>query len=339
MGPLLTALLLAQALATDAGNIGLKDTGDVQLPAMTIRLHETLVVPPRAHDLVIDGNGATLEPADDFRGTALVALTDGQNVTLRNLKLNAEHSTKPLTGITAANTTNLTIDGIQAQNIANGIQISGSTTGHVTNNRFLEITHIPVELIGSTGFTVESNRGARIGFGESQQPAALAAKQSQRTVFKDNSFEEVNGTCIRVEDFHDGEVRSNSCVNREDREAYTWGGFGIAIQGAEARNVLVWGNTIEGFLRGGLLLSGAGHRVSRNHFTRLNIAHCNEAGARFLCLAKPKEPDLFRSGVYLAHPARDITVEANELSGFGIGTRRSLARRRRRIQFLRPRTS
>jgi hypothetical protein len=95
----------------------------------------------------------------------------------------------------------------------------------------------------------------------------------------------------------------------------------------QSKNILVWGNKLDGFIYGGLALIGTGHRVSHNHFTHLNMAHCNEDAARYGCLYAAGEPDLLRSGIYLREKAhrkvvtRDNTIEDNEISGFGMSSK------------------
>ena len=59
----------------------------------------------------------------------------------------------------------------------------------------------------------------------------------------------------------------------------------------------------------------------------LNLARCNESGAKYGCLYYPEEPDMLRSGIYLGKgaarpaPARDNVVESNQVSGYGMRER------------------
>jgi hypothetical protein len=116
-----------------------------------------------------------------------------------------------------------------------------------------------------------------------------------------NSFTDVDGQCIDLDGFHDGEVRDNSCVNRQGIEAYPGLHFGILFgnhdPGMESRNVRVIGNTIDGFAYGGLFLVGTGHRVENNKFLNVNMARCGEKS----CNYAPEQPDLLRSGIYLGN--------------------------------------
>ena len=238
------------------------------------------------------------------------------------------------------------ITGCDLRNIlGNGIWThsnSGSarnSDGRITDNKIGGVARDAIQVGHATRVTVEKNTGAKIGYPveavdrEAQAtPVAIdTAGNVDATQYRGNSFEEVNGKCIDLDGFHDGEVRGNSCINREYRDAYPNGHYGIVMNNSnpdmESRNILIWGNRIEGFLFGGIAVIGSGHNISHNHLLRLNLAHCNEDAARFGCLYAAGEPDLLRSGIYLrdkAHrPAitRDNIVEDNEISGFGMGAK------------------
>ncbi len=210
--------------------------------------------------------------------------------------------------------------------------------GLISTNKIVTVARDAIQVGHATRVTVEKNTGAEIGFpveavdreAEAIPVAIDTAGNTDATSYRDNIFQEVNGKCIDLDGFHDGEVRNNSCINHEDRDAYPNSNYGIVMNnsnpGMQSRNILVWGNHLEGFLYGGLLVIGSGHRVSHNHFLRLNMAHCNQEYVRFGCLYAAGEPNLLRSGIYLrdkAHrPAdtRNNIIEDNEITGFGIGT-------------------
>jgi len=212
-----------------------------------------------------------------------------------------------------------------------------NSNGRIVENHIVGIGRDAIQVGHATHVLVEKNTGARIGF-----PADVIDVESQAwpcaidtsgdvdfTQYRSNDFEEVNGKCIDLDGFHDGEVRDNSCINHQDRTAYTTGQMGIVMNNTypkmQTRNILIWGNRLEGVLYTGLLVIGSGHRISHNHFSELNLAHCNEAPARYGCLYLAGEPDFLRSGIYLRNGAsrpvvtRDNTIEDNELDGFGIG--------------------
>ncbi len=211
--------------------------------------------------------------------------------------------------------------------------------GRITGNRVFAVARDAIQVGHATRILVEKNTGAKIGYpvdavdreAEATPVAIDTAGNTDATQYRDNFFEEVNGKCIDLDGFHDGEVRNNSCINTEDRDAYPNGHYGIVMNNSnprmESKNILIWGNRLEGFLYGGLVIIGSGHRVSHNHFLHLNLAHCNQEAARYGCLYAAGEPDLLRSGIYLrdkAHRAadtRDNIVEDNEISGFGMGAR------------------
>lgn len=200
-----------------------------------------------------------------------------------------------------------------------------NTDGRIAENRFSLMARSAIQVGQSSRVVVEKNTGTQVGYpadavGAKVIPAAIqTAGDVDAAQYRENSFEEVNGKCLGLDGFRDGEVRGNSCVNHEDTDAYPKGNFGI-VMSPDSRNVLIWGNRVEGFLYGGLLLEGSGSRVSHNHFVHLNLAHCNEMPG---CVETAGEVDLLRSGVYLrgGGPTRGNVVEGNEISGFGMGAR------------------
>jgi hypothetical protein len=148
------------------------------------------------------------------------------------------------------------------------------------------------------------------------------------TVYADNHFTDVNGQCIDLDGFHDGEVLGNSCVNRGPDSAYPYLHFGIFFGNHNpdmtSEGVVVRGNLIEGFAFGGLFLIGSGHRIERNRFLDINRRHCTGDRTRPGCNYAPDQPGLLRSGIYLAanggRPAetRGNIIRGNQVSGFGM---------------------
>ena len=214
-----------------------------------------------------------------------------------------------------------------------------SRDGLIANNRFDTIGRDAIQVGHATGVRVEGNTGALIGYPASEVdveggavPVAIdTAGDVDRSVYAGNRFEEINGKCIDLDGFHDGEVRANVCVNRGAAEDYPHGHFGIVFNNSnpdmQSENVAVGENVIDGAKFGGIFVIGTGHRILRNHLRNLNLAHCNDSGDRFGCLYYPREPELLRAGIYLgrgAHRpaiARNNIVEDNEISGYNMNSR------------------
>jgi hypothetical protein len=211
--------------------------------------------------------------------------------------------------------------------------------GAITGNSFDQVGRDAIQVGHAMDVRVESNSGRRIGFPFEDvdiehlaTPVAIdTAGNVEGSVYAENRFEEIDGKCIDLDGFHDGEVRGNTCVNRQPPSAYRYGNFGIVMNNSnpdmQSRNVLVVGNTIEGPQFGGIFVIGTGHRIAGNRLLDVNRAHCNEEAARFGCYYAPGEPDMLRSAIYLGKgaarpaPARGNVVEDNEITGFHMETR------------------
>ena len=211
--------------------------------------------------------------------------------------------------------------------------------GRIDANRFDTIGRDAVQVGHATLVRVEENQGARIGFPiqevdmESRAiPVAIdTAGNVDRSSYAHNSFEELNGKCIDLDGFHDGEVRGNLCVNRRPPQEYPYGNYGIVMNNSnpdmQSRNIRIVDNEIRGTLFGGVFVIGSGNIVSGNRLHQLNASHCNEEAARFGCYYAAGEPDMLRSGVYLGRgaerpaPARGNTIEDNEITGFKMDER------------------
>jgi hypothetical protein len=186
---------------------------------------------------------------------------------------------------------------------------------------------------------VEGNTGTRIGYpfedvdieGGAIPVAIDTAGNVGNSSYLGNRFSEINGKCIDLDGFHDGEVRGNACINRGGPQEYRFGGYGLVMNNTNpdmrSENIRVVDNLIERPMFGGIFVIGTGHRVLRNRLRDANIAHCNEEAARFGCYYAPGEPDMLRSGIYLGKgaerpaPARGNVIEENEISGFEMKTR------------------
>jgi len=208
--------------------------------------------------------------------------------------------------------------------------------GLISKNRFENIARDAIQVGHATGVQVTENTGSRIGYpferidveGGGTPVAIDTAGNVDRTSYTANHFEEVNGQCIDLDGFHDGSVTGNSCTNRGAAEDYPNGHYGIVFGNSnpdmQPDNILISGNLIDGAKYGGIFVIGSSNRIEDNRFLRLNLAHCNDAGAKYSCFYYPKEPDLMRSGIYLglgaARPAaaRGNVIRGNEVSGYGM---------------------
>jgi len=204
--------------------------------------------------------------------------------------------------------------------------------GLIAENYFEELARDAIQVGHATRVRVVNNRGRRIGYpvaevDPSATPVALdTAGNTDKSVYALNRFVEVNGKCIDLDGFHDGEVRGNACVNRGPREAYPHGHFGIVLNNSNpdmcSRNIVIVENEIEGAVFGGLFLIGSGHRVLRNRLRRLNLADCRPSKPG--CVYWPEEPELLSAGIYLGRRAerpaltRDNVIGGNILSGAGM---------------------
>lgn len=211
--------------------------------------------------------------------------------------------------------------------------------GLIARNHFWNVARDAIQVGHATNVRVENNQGARIGYppeavdveGGAIPVAMDTAGNVDRSIYARNRFEEINGKCIDLDGFHDGEVRDNVCLNRGAAEDYPHGHFGIVFNNANpemaSRNVVVAANVIEGTKFGGIFVIGAGHRIVNNRLQRLNLARCNESAAQFVCSHWPDEPDLMQSGIYLGRraerpdPARDNFISENVISGWKMSTR------------------
>jgi len=208
--------------------------------------------------------------------------------------------------------------------------------GRIAGNTFDNIGRDAIQIGHATSVRVENNSGRRIGYpfelvdveGGGIPVAIDTAGDVDKTVYAGNRFEEVNGKCIDLDGFHHGEVRDNTCINRGSADDYPHGHYGIVFNNSnpdmQSEEVVVSGNTIDGAKFGGIFVIGSRNRISGNTLRRLNLAHCNESGAKYGCLYYPEEPDMLRSGIYLGKgaerpaPARENVVESNQVSGFGM---------------------
>jgi hypothetical protein len=211
--------------------------------------------------------------------------------------------------------------------------------GRFALNRFDTIGRDAIQVGHATDIRVEGNQGSRIGFppadvdieGRATPVAIDTAGNVERCSYARNQFFEIDGKCIDLDGFHDGEVRGNVCVDRGRPEDYPFGNWGIAMNNSnpdmKPERVRIEENLIDGRLFGAIFVIGSGNVVARNRLLNLNQAHCNEEAAKFGCYYGAGEPDMLRTGIYLSQhgerpaPARGNLVEDNQITGFKMAER------------------
>jgi hypothetical protein len=211
--------------------------------------------------------------------------------------------------------------------------------GVIALNRLTNLGRDAIQVGHAMDVRVEENSGALIGFPEENVdkegraiPVGIdTAGNVEGSAYTGNRFQEINGKCIDLDGFHDGEVSENQCVNRMAPQAYHFGNYGIVMNNSnpdmQSRNIRVLNNLIDGPLFGGIFVIGTANQVLRNRLLNLNTAHCNDAAAEFGCYYPPGQPDLLRSGIYLGTgaerpaPAHGNRIEDNEISGYGMKAR------------------
>ncbi len=212
--------------------------------------------------------------------------------------------------------------------------------GRIAGNEFAMIARDAIQVGHATEVVVENNRGRMIGYPaeevdiETQAfPVAVdTAGNVDKSTYRNNQFEEIDGKCFDLDGFHDGEVSGNTCVNQdlptaEAIKEYPFGQYGLIMNNANpdmhSTNVRIAGNTFDGTMFGGIFVIGTGNTVTGNHLLHLNMAHCNEPGP-LNCLYAKDQPDLMRTGIYLGAGAerpdiaKNNVIENNEISGYGM---------------------
>jgi hypothetical protein len=208
--------------------------------------------------------------------------------------------------------------------------------GRIAQNRFEQIGRDAIQVGHATSIRVDNNSGRLIGFppeivdveGKGMPVAIDTAGNTDKAVYVGNRFEEINGKCIDLDGFHDGQVKNNTCVNRHAAGSYPFGHYGIVMNNSNpdmrSTGVVIDGNEIDGTLFGAIFVIGTENRVSHNRLRRINLAHCGGSDAMSGCHYAPDQPDLLRSGIYLGagaerpDAARGNTIEDNGISGFGM---------------------
>ena len=93
-------------------------------------------------------------------------------------------------------------------------------------------------------------------------------------------------------------------------------------------NIVVRGNTLDGFGYGAAFIVGSGHMVENNRFLNVNRAHCGATPVSARCnYALAEQPELLSSGIYLAaNGGREVetkgnTIRNNTVTGYGMKER------------------
>jgi hypothetical protein len=285
-------------------------------------------------------NGVLAEAVDGltvshvrFRNIAgfAVLVSRSRNVTVSNLEVRDSGSrraagTNNATGgiLIEEGTTNFRVTGCDLRRVrGNGIWTHSLYTsarnarGLFRGNYFEDIGRDALQAGHATGIRIEDNWGWRIGYPAGDVdaiPVAIdTAGDVDRSSYAGNRFEDVNGKCIDLDGFHDGDVRGNFCRGMAN--------YGVVMNNTNpdmrSQNIRIVENVIDNAKYGGIFVIGTGNLVARNRLTNMNTAHCG-------CYVQLGEPDLLAAGVYLgkgaerADPASGNTVEENEISGFGM---------------------
>ena len=193
--------------------------------------------------------------------------------------------------------------------------------GLIAGNRFDTIGRDAIQVGHAFDVRVEGNEGRAIGFPADAVDATSAALDTagnvDRSLYARNRFQRINGKCIDLDGFHDGEVRGNACTDV--------GGYGIVFNNTnpdmQSRGIRVLENRLENVMYGGIFVIGTGHVVARNRLLNLNTSHCDGCGYVL------GEPGMLDSGIYLGRkaerpaPARGNVVEDNQISGYKMTAR------------------
>jgi len=211
-----------------------------------------------------------------------------------------------------------------------------NANGTIEDNVIEDVTRDAIQIGHATNIIVRGNSGRRIGYppelvaiADWAVPAALdTAGNVDKSVYAGNHFEDIDGKCMDLDGFHDGEIRGNACISHGTYDQYPWAQFGIVFNNAnpdfEPSNVVVAGNVIDGAGYGGLYLMGSNQVVTGNRFVDLNRDRCANDRTRPRCDYGAGDPALLRAGIYLvpgaARPARTLhnRITGNEVAGFGM---------------------
>jgi hypothetical protein len=188
--------------------------------------------------------------------------------------------------------------------------------GRFVENTFDTIGRDALQVGHAFEVRVERNSGKAIGYppdAVDATPVAIdTAGNVERSLYSHNRFEQIQGKCIDLDGFHDGDVVGNRC--RDVR------GYGVVMNNTnpdmQSQNIRILANDLDGMLYGGIFVIGTGHTVAQNRLSHVNSGRCDN------CIFQPDEPEMLRSGIYLgrraerAAPAHANLIEENQISGY-----------------------
>jgi hypothetical protein len=211
-----------------------------------------------------------------------------------------------------------------------------NVSGIVAQNTIEEVARDAIQVGHASNVRVENNTGREIGYPRDlvdmagyAVPAAIdTAGNVDKSVYAGNHFEDINGKCMDLDGFHDGEIRGNSCISRKSYDEYPYAQYGIVFNNSnpdmEPVNVTIIGNLIDGAGYGGIFLIGSGHVISGNRLLGLNRNRCTGDMRQARCNYAADQPALLHSGIYLGSGADRLAhtagnrIQANEISGFAM---------------------
>jgi len=275
----------------------------------------------RSHDVSIENvqvsDSGSRTPSGSNNATGGILLEEGtQNFTVAHCDLR-----------------NVRGNGIWTHSLATSLQ---NRDGLIAWNHFEGIGRDAIQVGHGVHVRVEDNSGSGVGYPlesvdmqDLATPVAIdTAGNTALSEYSNNQFSEVNGKCLDLDGFHDGQVRGNVCTNHYGPEHYPYGNIGIVFNNSDAsmrsQGIELENNTLDGTLFSGIFLIGEHHHIAHNHLRRMNLAHCDGTSVKYGCNYAPDQPGLLRSGIYLASggahpsPARLNVIEGNEISGFGM---------------------
>jgi len=196
--------------------------------------------------------------------------------------------------------------------------------GLITGSVITTVGRDAIQIGHATRIRVEHNTGSQIGFPADYAdlehhgtPVSLdTAGNVDYSFYTDNRFTDVNGECINLDGFHDGQVTQNSCQNTRPIETYPALHYAIVFgnnnPAATSSNIVLSNNTLKGFAYGGAFVTGKNNRIENNTFENLNLAQCGTSPTPARCNYALDQPDLLRSGLYLSNNGgRPVTTESN----------------------------
>ena len=206
--------------------------------------------------------------------------------------------------------------------------------GLIINNRFELIGRDAIQIGHANRVRVEGNTGKFIGYpvamvdveGGGTPVGIDTSGKVDETVYTRNRFEQINGKCIDLDGFHDGEVSENTCVSTGPARDYPNGHYALVMNNAnqnmESQLIVVRDNVFDGTRFGGIFVIGKKHQIVRNKLLNLNRGHCNDGLPDLRCAILPDQPQLTEAGIYLgvkaerSAPAIGVTIADNEISGY-----------------------